>query len=160
VLRALFAVLLTTIIFTAPVAADDSDPSEAAMIFVAGFSDDHLSGMLSRIGGRTSTMVALSQLDGALVAAVFDAGIDRAVVKYGPAWQRNLALAWTPLLTPEELSSLTTAGAQSPYTDKYLALRGAAGQSMQQLSQDLFQEALTELVNNTAAELAPEDPPQ
>jgi hypothetical protein len=86
--------------------------------------------------------------------------IDRAVVKYGPAWQRNLALAWTPLLTREELSSLTTAGAHSPHTEKYLSLRGSAGQTMQQLSQDLFHEALTEVVTNTVAELTPGQPAQ
>jgi hypothetical protein len=153
-------VLLSALLIAAPVAADESDPSEAAMIFVAGFSDDHLSGMLSRIGGRSSTMAALSQLDGALVAAIFDAEIDAAVVKYGSAWHRNLALAWTPLLTPEELTSLTIAGAQSPHTDKYLSLRAAAGQTMQQLSQELFHEVLSEVIANTVGELTPEQPAQ
>lgn len=159
-LKTLFSALLSILLVATPVAADETDPSMEAMTFVAGFSDDHLSGMLSRIGGRTSVMIALSQLDGGIVAAVFDAEIDRAVVKYGPAWQRNLALAWTPLLTPKELTSLTIAGAQSPHTEKYLSLRGAAGQTMQQLSQELFHEALTEVVKNTATELTPQQPVQ
>jgi len=164
VLKTLIPAILSAILVAgpvaAPVAAGEADPSPEAMTFVAGFSDDHLSGMLSRIGGRSSTMVALSQVDGALAAAVFDAQIDRAVVKYGPAWQRNLALSWTPLLTPGELSSLTIAGAQSPHTEKYLSLRGSAGQTMQRLSQDLFHEVLTEVVRNTVAELIPEQPAQ
>jgi hypothetical protein len=160
VLKTLIAAILSAILVSAPVATGEADPSPEAMTFVAGFSDDHLSGMLSRIGGRSSTMVALSQVDGALAAAVFDVEIDRAVVKYGPAWQRNLALSWTPLLTSGELSSLTIAGAQSPHTEKYLSLRGAAGQTMQQLSQDLFHEVLTEVVRNTVAELTPGQPAQ
>ena len=91
-----------------------------------------------------------------MLAAVFDAEIDKAVVKYGPEWQRNMARAWTPLMTDDELLSLATAGAQSPHTDKYLGLRTQAGQSMQVLSEDLFREILEEVIRNTLAELQPE----
>lgn len=136
------------------------DPSEAAMTFAAGFSHDHLSGMLSRIGARQPPLVALSQLDGELLAAVFDAQIDQAVIKYGDEWQRNMALAWTPLLTDEELTSLTNSGAQSPYTGKYLDLRDEAGQSMQALSGPLFRTALEEVIRNTLKELSPDEQTQ
>jgi hypothetical protein len=139
----------------APVLAQTTEPSEAAMTFVAGFSDDHLSGMLSRIGGRSEPMMALSQLGSEVVAVVFDAEIDNAVRKYSADWQRNLALSWTPLMTDEELGSLSTAGAQSPYTDKYLELRTQAGATMQSLSQDLFQKILGEVISNTVENLSP-----
>lgn len=125
------------------------------MTFVAGFSDNHLSGMLSRIGGRSEAMLALSQLGSDIVAAVFDSEIDKAVQKYGADWQRNLALSWTPLMTEEELSSLSVAGAQSPFTDKYLELRGEAGKTMQSLSQPLFEQILSEVVAKTAESLSP-----
>ena len=151
--------LLLLMAFTLPATADETpptpeEPSEAAMQFVEGFSDDHLSGMLSRIGARQAPMIALSQLDGQMVAAVFDLEIDKAVERHGAEWKRNMARAWTPLLTDEELTSLATDGVASPYTDKYVGLRQEAGQRMQVLSQDLFRQILSEVIQNTVEELS------
>ena len=53
-------------------AAQPPQASEAAMAFAGEFADDHLSGMLSRIGGQSEAMRMLSQIDGRLLAA-FDA---------------------------------------------------------------------------------------
>ena len=154
----LVAALTAGWILAGSAAADETEPSQAAMAFVGQFSDDHLSGMLSNIGSRQPRLIALSQLHGQLVAAVFDAEIDKAVAEHGAALQRNMALAWTPLLTDAELESLTRDGAASPYTDKYLALRGEAGAAMQGLSQELFRSILAEVIQNTVEELTdPED---
>lgn len=142
------------------VAATPEDPSPEAMTFAAGFSADHLSGMLSRIGARQPAMMALGQGGGAALESIFNLTIDAAVDKYGAQWQRNMALAWTPLLSPEELTSLTMAGAQSPYTEKYLGLRRQAGESMSALSQDLFQDILNEVISDTIKAVVPENPPQ
>lgn len=149
----LFAMLALAL---APVRADETpkEPSEAAMTFVGGFSDLHFQGMLQRIGARHPSLIAASALNGQLLAAVFEAEIAKVVKVRGPEWQRNMALAWTPLLSDAEMSSLTAAGAQSPYVDKYLGLRTKAGQSMQGLSGDLFKEALDEVVANTVQQLA------
>jgi hypothetical protein len=50
VLRAFITILLSAILVAGPVAgpvaAGEADPSPEAMTFVAGFSDEHLSGML------------------------------------------------------------------------------------------------------------------
>lgn len=135
------------------------EPSEAALTFVAGFSDDHLSGMLSRIGSRSPVLAGFAQIDGQVTSLTFDAEIDKAVKRHGAAWKRNMAIAWTPLLSEDELTSLTTAGAQSPHTDKYLELRGEAGLTMQSLSQQLFRDVLREVIDNTVAELTPKDAP-
>ena len=158
----LLRAILIALALVLPLAANAADqtpptpeePSEAAMQFVEGFSDDHLSGMLSRIGARQPPMIALSQLHGQIVAAVFDTEIDEAVAKYGPEWKRNMARAWTALLTDEELASLTADGVASPYTDKYVGLRQDAGQRMQALSQDLFRLILAEVIQNTVKELS------
>ena len=123
------------------------------MTFVGGFSDAHLTGMLQRIGARQPVMVAASQLNGQVLAAVFDAEIAQAVKIHGSQWQRNLALSWTPLLSDDEMTSLTTAGAQSPFTEKYLGLRNRAGQTMQGLSQDLFREILAEVIKQTMTQM-------
>ncbi|MEM0945260.1 MAG: hypothetical protein AAGI70_15090, partial [Pseudomonadota bacterium] len=98
----------------------------------------------------------LAQVHGRLTGQVFDQEIDRAVAARGPEWQRNLALAWTPLMSEAELTSLTNAGAQSPHVEKYLNLRGAAGERMQELSGDLFGEILEDVVRATYARLTPE----
>ncbi|MEM6664279.1 MAG: hypothetical protein AAF666_19115 [Pseudomonadota bacterium] len=143
---------VAAVLFSNPVAAEE--PSDAAIAFAGSFSDDQLSGMLSRIGARQPTLIAMSQLHGPLVASVFDAEIDKAVEAHGTAWRRNMALAWDPLLSEGEMLSLTGEGATSPYTEKYLGLRAEAGQAMQGLSQDLFRLILAEVVQNTITELS------
>lgn len=123
--------------------------SPAAISFAGQFSDDHLSGMLSRIGARTETMMMLGQLNGRLTEQVFNAEIDAAVARHGDAWRLNMARAWTSLMSDEELASLVADGAASPHADKYLAQRNTAGDTMQALSQDLFAEILREVLGNT-----------
>lgn len=152
------ALLGLVLIAPLPSIADQTpaEPTPAAMNFAAGFAADHLSGMLSRIGARQPAMIALGQANGAALEAIFNLKIDAAVAKYSDQWQRNMALAWTPLMTEEELTSLTTAGAQSPHTDKYLSLRGQAGQTMGALSQDLFRQILTEVLSETIQAVTPE----
>lgn len=138
--------------------ADTAVPSDAAMSFVGQFSDDHLSGMLSRIGATQPAMVAASQLNGALVAAVFDAEIDKAVAQYGPDWQRAMAQSWAGLMTDDQFTSLVHQGAESPHVETYLGLRNQAGANMQGHAGDLFRQILTEVVQNTVTELGTELP--
>ena len=140
--------------------APATEPSEQALAFVGQFSDNHLSGMLSAVGARQPTMVAASQLNGQLVAVVFDTEIDKAVAARGPEWQRNMAVAWTGLMTDEELASLMADGADSPHAEKYAGLRNTAGQQMQALSADLFREILGEVIANTMEELGADAPSQ
>lgn len=138
------------------VRADDAprqQPSEAAMTFVGGFSDLHFAGMLQRIGARQPKIVAASTLNAGLLAAIFEAEIAKVVRIRGPEWQRNMALAWMPLLSDEEMASLAAAGAQSPHVEKYLSNRNSAGETMQGLSSDLFKQALDEVVTNTLQQL-------
>ncbi len=129
---------------------------EAAMEFVSEFSDDHLSGMLSRIGGQSEAMRTLSRIDARMLAAAFDAEIDAAVDRHGAAWAGNLALAWDPLLTDAEMRSLVAEGAASPHAGKYAAVRDEAAAAMATRSQDLFRAILVEVVGNTLRALGAE----
>ena len=149
--RFVSALIASALLWAVPAAAEE--PSDAALTFVAGFSDQHLAGMLSRLGARSPALAAFAQVNGTLTEATFDGHVSAAVKEHGPAWRRNLALAWTPLLSEEELTSLTNAGAQSPFADKYLDLRDEAGQSMQSLSEDLFREILTDVLADTVRDL-------
>lgn len=125
------------------------EPSSGALAFVEKFSDRHLSGMLSKIGARQPQLIAASQVQGDLLAIAFDLQIDEAVKAHGDAWKTNMARAWTGLMTSEELQSLATEGADSPYTEKYLSLRNEAGQRMQAISDELFREILASTINAT-----------
>ncbi len=149
----LSASLSVMLAFSGVQAGDVEAPSESAMAFVGQCSDDHLSGMLSRLGGRSKVFVGLAQVHGEIVGRVLDLAVEDAVRRYGPEWQANMAMAWEPLLTEAELDSLRIDGAQSPHTEKYLGLRAQAGQSMQSSSQELFQKILTEVVGQTQTAL-------
>ena len=137
-----------------PATAAEQTPSDAAMRFVIGFSDDHLAGLLGNVGGRSEIMAALFERHGDPVTDAFIAAIGKAVTKHRAAWQHNLALAWTLLLTEDELVSLTLTGADSPHLEKYLSLRTTAGEAMQLLSAALFDEALSEVIEQTVAKFA------
>ena len=147
------ATLAATLTFMPARASDTTAPSDSAMTFVGQFSDDHLSGMLSRLGGRSKVFIGLAQAHGEIVGRVLDLAVEDAVRKYGPQWQQNMAQAWMPLLTDEEFDSLRNAGAQSPHTEKYLELRTTAGQSMQASSQELFQTIMAEVMEQTRTAL-------
>lgn len=143
-----------------PAWAAEEEPSPAALSFATGFADDHLAGMLSRIGSRSPILASFAQIDSRVTAQAFDANIAKAVQAHGKQWRHNMALAWTPLLSEEELTSLNNAGAQSPYADKYLELRDDAGVTMQGLSNELFQQILREVIDNTVADLTPDEAPE
>lgn len=154
--RILTSLLVALAVLAAPtVRADDTKkPSAAALRFAGGFSDQHLEGMLQRIGARQPVMVAASRLHGELLAAVFDAEIAKAVKKYGATWKRNMAIAWSGLLGDDVLASLADGPAKSPYLPKYLENRGAAGKAMGKLSGALLRKILGEVIKGTLAALS------
>lgn len=158
----LAAALISLMLATTPVAAQTSappaDPAPEAVAFAQQFSDDHLSGMLSRIGMQNKALRALAEFDGRTVAAAFDAQIDVAVRQYGEQWAHNMALAWEPLLSDAEMASLVEQGVESPHADKYLASREAAAATMAELSTELFGQILQEVVAATVATLSPDTP--
>lgn len=153
---AVIAALLTTAAPAQEPAPGPEAASPEALAFVSQFSDDHLSGMLSRIGGQSTVMSELSKIDGRVLAAALDAEIDAAVERHGDEWAHNMALAWSPLLGDVEMASLVEDGANSPYADRYLAQRDEAAAGMATLSQDLFREILAEVMRNTLKRLSGE----
>lgn len=149
-IHTLAAATLSALLIAQPVSsAEDTLPSQAALAFAGQFSDDQLSGMLSRIGGQSPAMVELSKLGGEFVAQIFDLQIDAAVSKYGDQWKRNMAAAWEPLLTADEMASILAEGAASEYSAKYTGLRSEAGRAMQGSSQELFTTILSEVIGET-----------
>lgn len=66
------------------------------------------------------------------------------IAKYQPQWDKNLAAAWNPLLSQEEMNSLLELKRQSPYASKYQAAGAQAGKVMMFSSEDLLKGALGE----------------
>lgn len=71
------------------------------------------------------------------------------VPKYQDEWNRNLAQAYSGLLTPEEFESLAVLKQQSPYMQKFLAARVKAGTAMQAKSKDLLIKVVSEALNSS-----------
>ena len=135
-----------------------AQPSAAALAFAEELAGPHLSGMLARIAAGTQVMRALGELDGPAVATVLTAQIDAAVRRHRDDWARELAVAWSPLLSDAEMRSLAAEGQDSPHADSYSANRDAAAARMAELSQGLFQSILGEVVARTVRQLAPDEP--
>ncbi|MEM0921807.1 MAG: hypothetical protein AAGI13_02105 [Pseudomonadota bacterium] len=153
--RLIAALLALTL--TAHATAEER-PSNAALTFVAAFSDAHLANMLSRFGQRSPVLGSFAQVDAQLTAEALDAAIADAIAEHGAAWRENMATAWMPLLSEAEFISLTNAGAQSPHLEKYLDLRDEAGAAMQASSEALFSEILRDVIDSSVAALTPADP--
>lgn len=144
------ALALALMLLACPAAAEErGTPGDAALDFAAAFADDHLSGMLSRIGGGSEALRQLSLIHAALVATTFDAEIDAAVERHREAWTRNLAAAWEPLLSPAEMRSIATDGATSPHAGKFAEHRDEAAAAMADSSGELFRAILDEVMGNT-----------
>ena len=71
------------------------------------------------------------------------------VPKYQDEWNRNLAQAYSGLLTSEEFESLAVLKQQSPYMQKFLAARVKAGTAMQAKSKDLLIKVVSEALNSS-----------
>jgi hypothetical protein len=87
------ALALVLLLGAAGQAAPAPHARETPIAFVSEFSDAHLSGMLSRIGGQTEARRTLSRADARILATAFDAALAAAVGRHGDAWARNLARA-------------------------------------------------------------------
>ena len=74
-----------------PATAAEQTPSDAAMRFVIGVSDDHLAGLLGNVGGRSEIMAALGERHGDPVTDAFNTAISAGDA--GPTsviWARDL----------------------------------------------------------------------
>lgn len=77
------AVALATAPAVPPATAQQAEPTPAARAFVDRFADDHLSGMLSRIGAQSEALRMLAEFDAQTVATVLDARVAEAVQQHG-----------------------------------------------------------------------------
>lgn len=67
---------------------------------------------------------------------------------YQARWDKNLAAAYARHLSAEELASLNTEGARSPYISKFASLQRAVGEDMRTSSEPMLTEMVAEVLVN------------
>ncbi len=112
---------------------------EAMSYKVAKVSQTHL-GVASKVGPQKADQWLREEL----IATV---------PKYQDRWDRNLAQAWAPLLTAEELESVATKKRGSPHFAKFMSLRNQAGAAMQAKSQALLATVVAEALKGELAKV-------
>ena len=70
--------------------------------------------------------------------------LESAVLQHQAQWDKNLARAWAPLMTPGELESVTSEKRESPYAAKFLSFQNQAGTTMKADSENLLITITTE----------------
>ncbi len=72
--------------------------------------------------------------------------IPKAVKKYGPQWQNNLALSYDEYLNQADLVDLNTGKPSQATMKKFMGLQSKIGAKMQGRSQDLLKKASVEVL--------------
>ena len=70
---------------------------------------------------------------------------------YQDLWNENLAASYSAHLSQDELRSLATLGSESPYAQRFLAVRGAVSSDMRTRSEPLLNELVTKALVNAVS---------
>ena len=84
---------------------------------------------------------------------ILEIELNRAIVKYQPQWNQNLADAHSEYLSAEEINSLYYNGKSSPIFEKLLNLQRKIGENMQGRSNKLLTEVVSEAVQGAFNQL-------
>lgn len=87
--------------------------------------------------------------------AVVTEELEKAAPKYQGQWDQNLASAYAPLFTAEELQSIAEKQRQSPHIKKFMAKQNEVGTAMQSKSTELLKQYVTEAITNAFRRVAP-----
>jgi hypothetical protein len=77
--------------------------------------------------------------------------------KHQEQWNKNLAQAWQPLMTPEEIDSIITQKQQSPYASKFMSLQDKAGTTMKANSEPWLKTVLAEVLTGVFEKSMPNE---
>jgi hypothetical protein len=75
--------------------------------------------------------------------------------KYQEQWDINMAKAWAPHLTDEEMVSIKLEKQKSPYARKFMAQQDKVGPVIQSLSKDLLISTTSEIIANSFRKSTP-----
>jgi len=132
--------------FVTLVAFGQSEASALKMVNALRLGEN-LSGMTYTFAKATTTYKGVEAKLGQQKAdELLRAEIAVAVPKHQEQWNRNLAQAWAPLMTPAELDSVASDRQKSPFASKFASLQERAGASMKVNSEPLLKTVLTEVL--------------
>ena len=138
--------LAFTVILLANAAFGQSEEGALRMVKALRLGES-LAGMTYQFAKVTTTYRGIEATLGVQKAdALLRAEIAVAVPKHQEQWNKNLAQAWQPLVTPEEIDSIITQKQQSPYANKFMSLQDKAGATMKANSEPLLKTVLTEVL--------------
>lgn len=129
-------------------AASLPPPSPAARLFAESLDTDRqLLHLLRTVSLRSVPYNAFRQRHGAEMAdRVLEAQLARAVLRFGPEWQRNMASVLSSMFSNHVIASLLEDGAESPFYREYLAADAAIQEQMQAVSAGLVRDAMGQIV--------------
>lgn len=151
-------ILLASVLAGWMALASAQPASDAALQMVRSLQlGANLTAMTVRLAPRTQTWQAAVANVGAKKAdELLRAEIAVVVPKYQQQWDMNLAAAWAPLMTSDELRSMAQLKQSSPYAQKFGRLQNEAGASMRLASEPLLAKVLGEIMNGVFAKSQPE----
>jgi hypothetical protein len=153
--RLLSAVLLGAWLLSTPSIAADSEAAALTMIEKLRLGDN-----LKALGFQTASnsqtyRIMIQSVGPDRTRALVMEELDKAKPKYQDQWNRNLASAYAPLFSTEELQSITQNQRQSPYSKKFLSMQNEVGAAMQTKSKGLLVDYVTEAVTNAFRRVVP-----
>jgi hypothetical protein len=134
------------LIFVTSVAFGQSEEHALKMVQALRLGEN-LSGMIYQFAKITTTYRGIEAKLGQQKAdELLRAEIAVSVPKHQGEWNRNLALAWAPLMTSDEFDSVVLEKKKSPFASKFVSMQGRAGATMKVNSEPLLKKVLTEVL--------------
>ena len=143
------------LILTVGLAFAQSEESALKMVKALNLGDN-LGRMSYQMSKVTTTYQGIAAKVGPQKAdEMLRAELATSVPKYQEQWDRNLARAWAPLMSRDEIESIASQRQQSPFSAKFMSLQNQAGASMKIKSEPVLTavmtEALTRVFDKTVA---------
>ncbi|MGY0635248.1 hypothetical protein [Luteimonas sp. A478] len=132
----------------------DSDLGDPAFALVNKLNmGSNLEMMAYQVAKSTHTYGLVAQKHGADRAeSIVKMEIKEALPQYQKRWDKNLASAYSKHLSADELHSLVTQGASSPYASKFMSVRGAVAADMKNQSTALLNELVITALSKSVSD--------
>lgn len=146
ILTALRFGIASVLMFSTLIAFGQSEESALKMVKALRLGEN-LAGMTYTFAKTTTTYKGVEAKLGPQKAdELLRAEIAVAVPKHQEQWNKNLALAWAPLMTSAEFDSVVSDKQSSPFASKFMSLKERAGATMKVNSEPLLKTVLTEVL--------------
>ena len=134
-----------------------ADPEAAALDMVKRL---HLGDNMKTIGLqaalRSQTYLIITKSVGPEKGrSVVSEELERVAPKYQGQWDKNLASAYAPLFSAEELQSIAEKQRQSPHFSKFMAKQNEVGAAMQSKSTELLKSYIADAMTSAFRRVAP-----